>query len=323
LSKNITIAICSHNSAHALPGLVEAIRRQDCPFDAEILVVDNNSGDNTETVVAQLAGESGIPIRYVIESTQGIPYARNRAVEESICSSYLAFIDTDELPYTGWLEAAVDALHRESAECVGGAIRVRLVSKGRPKWLTDELLGFLGEVNHGPEPFWIRDRSTPVWSGNIAYDMNVFANGLRFDVRYNRRGKGVGGGSDGLMFRELLETSARIRYRPDMSIDHFIDSQKLNRGYFLKLHFIAGRRFGEFETEDYEKTIYGVPPFMLRQMLGHMLSTSKLILSRDSTSMRQAMNLTYALGTIVGRIRRERTGTTRIGSAKSAPTEKS
>ncbi|MDA9981322.1 glycosyltransferase family 2 protein [Gammaproteobacteria bacterium] len=316
MSKNFTIAICSYNAAHLLPGLVGAFRRQRCPLDAEILVVDNNSTDGTRAVVAELAGDSATPIRYVQESAQGISFARNRAIQETLSSNYLVFIDTDELPAPGWLETAADALGREGADCVGGAIRVRLPTGNRPQWLIDELLGFLGEVDYGVEPFWISDRSTPVWSGNVAYNTNVFASGLRFDDRYNRRGEGVGGGEDAIMFRALLSREARIRYRPEMHIDHIIGPKKLRRRYFLKLHYSAGRRFGEFETPDYARTFFGIPPFMLPQAFSHALTTARLYLSRDPHAVRQAMNLVYALGTIVGRTQRWRTPVNQRHSAK-------
>jgi glycosyltransferase involved in cell wall biosynthesis len=320
LSKRIAIAICGYNSARSLPGLVHALRQQDSSLQSEIIVIDNNSTDHTRTVVKALASKDGAPVRYAHESVQGIPFARNRAIREAMNNDYLAFIDTDELPAPGWLIAAIDALDRDGADCVGGRICVQLPAGQRPTWLVDELLGFLGEVNHGAEPFWITDRSTPVWSGNIAYNTNVFSHGLRFDCRYNRRGKGVGGGSDAIMFRTLLSAGARVRYRPDMRIDHFIEPDKLRRRYFLRLHYGAGRKYGEFESEDYAKTFFGVPPFMLRHIVNHALKTSKSYLCRDPGAVREAMNLSYALGTVAGRMRRWRTCPERLRQHKSTLT---
>ena len=106
----LSFAVCSFNRADRLPQVLAAMRAQTCPVPFEVLVVDNNSTDNTAEVVHGIAAQPGTPVRYVKESVQGIPFARNRAILESIESDFLVFIDDDELPYPGLLEAAVKAL---------------------------------------------------------------------------------------------------------------------------------------------------------------------------------------------------------------------
>jgi glycosyltransferase involved in cell wall biosynthesis len=307
----ITIAVCAYNAAATLPGLVEALRAQACPIGREILIINNNSRDNTAAVVEKLAVQPGAPVRIVHETTQGIPYARNRAIVEALAvsSEYLAFMDSDELPTDGWLAAAVDALAREGAEAVGGAIEVMLPA-ARPRWLSDELLGFLGALEHGHVPFWIDSQATPIWSGNIAYRTALFADGLRFDVRYNRQGRGVGGGSDGMLFRTLLARPTRMRYRPDMRIQHHVEDWKLKRRYFLQLHYLGGRKAGEFTNDDDTGGWLGLPPWRIRQACAQSAYALTRWLARDPNALRQAMNAAHAWGWLAGR-RRRHAATTR------------
>jgi glycosyltransferase involved in cell wall biosynthesis len=299
----ITVAICTYNRADRLSELITAVRNQECLIPFEILVVDNNSNDNTQLAVRQLIGLDGAPLRYVKEVKQGIVHARNRAIEETH-GAYLAFIDDDEIPGPRWLEAAVDALEREEADCVGGEIRVRLAAMRRPSWLDEELLGFLGQVSHSPVPFWITDRSTAVWSGNIAYRTSVFSKGLRFDCRYNREGEGIGGGEDSIMFRTLLESGAKIRYRPDMLIEHYVEEWKIKRTYFLKLHFLAGLKYGRYMNDEFSRTVMRVPLFMFAQAARQWNRTLIKILRREPGVLRQAMNGAHALGVVIGRLER-------------------
>ena len=300
--RKITVAICTYNRAGRLPTLVKTLRQQKCPISSEILVVDNNSSDDTQEVLRELVQLDGMPLRFVKETKQGIVHARNRAIDESRNSAYLAFIDDDELPGPSWLNAAVDALDREEAECVGGEIRVSLSVAERPSWLEEELLPFLGEVKNGPAPFWIADRSTPVWSGNIAFRVSLFAEGLRFDHRYNREGDAVGGGEDVIMLDFLLKRGTRIRYRPDMVIDHLIEEWKLKRRYFLKLHYKCGWKTGRWELQDYPHMACGVPPFMVAQAFTQWSKALSMYLSSKPGVLRQAMNATHALGMIAGRM---------------------
>ncbi|WP_348759547.1 glycosyltransferase [Candidatus Methylocalor cossyra] len=303
----LTFAVCTYNRSQRLPPLLERMRAQQCSVPFEVLVVDNNSTDDTRAVVARVAATPGTPVRYVREGQQGIPHARNRALAEAMGSDFLVFIDDDELPHPGLLEAAVQALTREGARCVGGKVKVRIPDGLRPKWLADNLLGFLAEVDYGHKAFWIKDSSTPVWTANIAYDMRLFRDDpqLRFDPRFNRRGHGVGGGSDAVMFQALLERGTPIRYCPDMVVDHYVETWRLHRRYFLKLHFTSGRKYGQFQMGEYPRTVFGIPPFLIVQALRQWLKTVLKLIRREPDVLRQAMNGTYALGLIWGRILRQ------------------
>ncbi|MEM7250231.1 MAG: glycosyltransferase [Pseudomonadota bacterium] len=306
---HITVAVCCYNGAQWLPTLLPALQSLSCPIAFRVLVIDNNSTDGSATIVQRIAAESTIPIDTVSEPQQGIPYARNRALTEAMrTSDYLAFIDVDEIPNENWLCAAVDALTKDDAECVGGRISVLLPQQRHPDWLIDEVLAFYGLLDHADEPFWIDSDATPVWSGNVAYQLALFADGLRFDERYNRAGDGIGGGSDGIMFQTLLERGARIRYRPDMLIEHRVEDWKVSQSYFAKLHFIAGRKQGEFQTPLPGRTLCGIAPYMVRQSLRQAGRTMAMYLRRDAYRVRQLMNLTHSVGVLIGRVRRWRRG---------------
>jgi len=301
--KKLTVAICSYNREERLPALIQALRTQPCPIPFEILVIDNNSTDNTQAVIAELANTEGAPVRSVVEKQQGIPFARNRAISESLKDDFLLFIDDDELPSERMLEAAVYSLDIDGAECVGGKISINFDSYPRPDWLGDDLLPFYGEINYGTDAFWIVDRSTPIWSGIVAYRTSLFADNpeLRFDLRYNRKGQGIGGGEDGIMFQQLLKRKTKIRYQPDMAVDHFIEDWKIRRRYFLKLHFIAGRKYGQYQMDDFQRTLLGIPPFMFPQLLNKAAKTFAMFLRQQPGVLREAMNVAHSLGSIWGK----------------------
>jgi glycosyltransferase involved in cell wall biosynthesis len=303
-----TVAFCTYNRADRLDDLVRALRAQASPIPFEILAVNNNSTDNTMAVLEELAHGDGVPLRVVTESEQGIVPARNRAVEETLRSDYLIFLDDDELPEPGFVAAAVDAFTREGADCVGGRIRVQFEPGQRPKWLGGELLRYLGEADYGDEPLWVNDRSTPVWSGNAGYRTALLREGLRFDRRFNREGKAAGGGEDTVMFETLLDRGVRIRHRPDMVVRHLIEDWRLRREHFLSLSYKLGRRWGLWADERFEREVCGVPPFLMAQMFIRWACALHMWVGRRSGVLRQAMNAMHAIGVIEGRFRRWRAG---------------
>ncbi len=303
----LTFAFCTYNRADRLEKLVAAMRAQSCPIPFEILAINNNSSDNTAEVLTELAQLPGPTLRWVTEPVQGIVAARNRGIAEALDSDILVYLDDDEVPLPGLINAAADAILSEGAECVGGRVKMDFSSISRPTWLEDNLLGFLAAVDHGSDAFWIEDDRTPIWTANVAYDMRLFRDDpkLRFDKRFDRIGNVVGGGSDAVMFRTLLERKARIRYRPEMVVLHAVEKWRLTRSYFLKLHYRAGLRQGQFRMPVFQKTLFGVPPFLVSQFFSHFLSTLGRILSGKPGQVRQAMNASNTLGLIVGYRRRE------------------
>lgn len=303
----LTFAFCTYNRADRLDRMVAAMRAQSCPIPFEILAVNNNSTDNTADVLAALEKAPGARLRWVTEKTQGIVAARNRAVEESIDSDIMVFIDDDELPLPGLLEAAVHAIQTEGAQCAGGRVEMDFSHYPRPKWLGDELLGFLAAVDHGDQTFWIQDETKPIWTANVAYDMALFRADptLRFDKRYDRIGNAIGGGSDAIMFRALLERKVRIRYRPDMGVLHAVEPWRLKRSYFLKLHYRVGFRRGRYQLPSYPKTVMGVPPFLVAQFVRQSAEAIGMHLSNKPGALRHAMNAANALGSLMGYAKRK------------------
>lgn len=297
----LTFAFCTYNRGNRLEKLVAAMRAQSCPVPFEILAINNNSTDGTEQKLEELARVPGPPLRWVTEPVQGIVAARNRGIDEALDSDILVFIDDDEIPLPGLIHAAADAILNEGAECVGGQIKIDFTAAFRPAWLEEDMLGFLGEVGHGTEPFWITHKCTPVWTGNVAYDLRLFRDnpGLRFDKRYDRIGGTIGGGEDQKMFQDLFERGARIRYRPDMAVLHSVEAWRLTRRYFLKLHYLAGVR-KRHDMPAYPRTVLGIPPFMYAQFLRHLLRGMAMYARKQPGKLRQMMNATHELGLMRG-----------------------
>ncbi|MEO6697574.1 MAG: glycosyltransferase family 2 protein, partial [Gammaproteobacteria bacterium] len=119
-----------------------------------------------------------------------------------------------------------------------------------------------------------------------------------------RAGQGIGGGEDAALFKALVARAIKIRYRPDMIINHLVEPWKIRRSYFLKLHFLAGRKFGQHGAGEYGRTLMGVPPFMLVQAVRHGLKALAMILKGKPGVLRQAMNGAHAVGCIWGRMLR-------------------
>lgn len=310
MDKFISFAVCTYNRCERLPSLINSMLSQKCSLLYEVLVINNNSSDNTLAVLDKLSKQYVGRIRVVTESKQGIAYARNRAISEALESDYMVFIDDDEIPQAGLLASAIKVLESEKADCVGGRIVVDFAGHERPLWLTDDLLGFLAEVDYGDLEFQIVDNTTPVWTANVAYNMQMFKKfpDLRFDIRFNREGNGIGGGEDAIMFRDMMKYNLQIHYCPDMVTHHFVEDWRLKRRYFLKLHLIAGIRYGQHQMNTDKDSKSGFPLFLFRLASKQFGKTVVALLKREPNYIRQAMNFTHSVGTIYGQYLSRRKG---------------
>ena len=91
----ISVVVCTYNRAESLRETIYSLLKQDLKaVPMEILVVDNNSSDNTKNVVASFGEGNQFPIRCVFEGQQGLGYARNTGIQAAK-GEIIAFIDDD------------------------------------------------------------------------------------------------------------------------------------------------------------------------------------------------------------------------------------
>jgi GT2 family glycosyltransferase len=81
----ITVVICTYNRAQSLARTLTSLQEMSVPPDLswELIVVDNNSHDDTRRIVHDFIRSSELPLRYVWEGTQGLCRARNTGIKEA------------------------------------------------------------------------------------------------------------------------------------------------------------------------------------------------------------------------------------------------
>jgi glycosyltransferase involved in cell wall biosynthesis len=108
----VTVIVPTHGRPVLLGHLLRSLVEQAWPADRmEIIVVHNDSPDNTEDVVAGYAATSAVPIAYHRTHFSG-PGASRQFGAEHAKGSVLAFIDDDCQATPGWLAAGVAELGR-------------------------------------------------------------------------------------------------------------------------------------------------------------------------------------------------------------------
>ena len=93
----MSVIICTYNRCESLRQILQCLLFQDFDkFKYEIIVVDNNSTDNTREIVTEMSKSSAVSIKYIFENRQGLCYARNTGIQYAR-GEIIAFTDDDVL----------------------------------------------------------------------------------------------------------------------------------------------------------------------------------------------------------------------------------
>lgn len=236
---DITVAIPTYNGEKRLPNVLEKLRSQinTEQINWEILIVDNNSKDDTAQIVKTYQNEENFPyqIRYCFEAKQGLATARQRAISEAN-STFVAFLDDDNLPTPNWVNAAYFfGKTHPKAGAYSGQIHAEL--EVQPPENFQRIQAFLAIREHGSEPhlFEPENLRLPPGAGLVVRKQAWIENVPLHTILQGRINGAMIAGDDYEALLYIHKAGWEIWYNPDMHIYHQIPYWRLERNYLLPL----------------------------------------------------------------------------------------
>jgi glycosyltransferase involved in cell wall biosynthesis len=277
-----SILICTYNRARLLRETLASLQALTLPPDCEveIVIVDNNSSDNTQLVIAEAVARSTIPLVAVRETSQGKSFALNRGLEVAR-GDVVALTDDDVWPEVDWLARIVADFRQRDVAFVFGKVLPRWSRLPPPEMLTppaQAIWGPLAIVDYGDEPADYLEDSTgqrlPI-GANLAFarDALVTIGGWRTDL--GKVNNTLISGEDHEIFLRLRRHGLYAGYYdPAVTVRHFVPAARLTRQYFRKWFYWHGKTqalmLGDlYPNIDMSRVprIGGVPRFLFRQGL--------------------------------------------------------
>ncbi|MBD1860896.1 glycosyltransferase family 2 protein [Trichocoleus sp. FACHB-46] len=246
LAPEFTVAIPTYNGEHRLPELLERLRAQvnTEDFRWEILIVDNNSTDQTAEVIRTFQADwpNQYPIRYLFEGRQGSAYARQRAVQAAE-SELIGFLDDDNIPALDWVAAAY-AFAQSHPRAGAYASQIHGDFEAAPPQNFRRIAGFLAITERGPQPL-LYDPGKKLLppSAGLVVRKSVWSRYVpqTFTLR-GRVGQSQGQaiaasepGEDLELLLHIQNAGWEIWYNPDMEMHHKIPHWRFERDYLLAM----------------------------------------------------------------------------------------
>lgn len=304
---DISVIICTYNRASGLAAVLASIAALD-PAEGlshEILVVDNNSDDNTAQVIGSLRASFPGLIRGVFETRQGLSHARNRGIEETR-GRLIAFTDDDIVADKNWLRELSRALVAYPHVGFGGRVL--------PTWDFTPPAWFIGSgpysmlksgavVGHDlgdmPRVYDVAMR-TPV-GANMAFRREVFERHGLFRTDLGKNGKRVFFGEDAEFCGRLIRAGEKLLYLPQAVLYHPVDRSRMTKSKFKTSYFNMGRSIGRRDNYPGD-TIrwFGVPRRLFRKFFGQAVrSTVRLGCGQFRKAFYHRLESYWYLGQIV------------------------
>ena len=230
----VSIIICTYNRSELLAFCLESLTAQTLPASRfEVVVVNNNSSDDTDAVASGFATK--FPhFELVNERRQGLSNARNKGLEVAK-NEWVIYLDDDAKAAPDFVERASWMIDQGRYKVFGG-IFLPWYKYGRPVWFKDAYAS-----NKKYDRMRTLHGDDFACGGVMAFEKSLLTRYGGFDPALGMSGARVAYGEETEVQYRMRQDGIEIGYDPEWIIYHLVAPYKLNVGWFFKAGFAWGR----------------------------------------------------------------------------------
>lgn len=231
----ISVAICTYNRARFITKALDSLLNQNLAKDLfEVIVVDNNSTDNTQELLSRYQKEHpSFNFLSVIETKQGVAHTRTRGAMEAN-GEIVAYLDDDCIAQSNWLSEIVKFYDSHSEAMSTGGRIIPLYLTEMPNWFGKYFWGLVGNYDLGKNIFQMKGARYPS-GANMHFRKTAFEKYGYFDSELGRSGKSLMAGEEKAMYLKLINANKKVYYLPQVIVHHHVEANKFDKEY-VKRH---------------------------------------------------------------------------------------
>lgn len=278
---DISVLVCTYNRCADLREMLETALEQetDGEFSYEVLVVDNNSTDQTRRVVEEFVAGGHDNLRYLFEGRQGKSYALNTGLGAARGRLYVVGDDDFILP-PDWLKKIFTAFRAHPEVSVVSGKVLPLWQADAPAWLTPRHWSAIAMADYGDEEFYADERNQICLLACAFRRADVLAVG-GYRVGLSVTGGQIGGVEDLDILQRLWRAGYKAVYQPHIFFWHKVEPQRMTKQYHRRWHEGHGRFYAALRDERAERSaarLFDVPAYLYRQAAADAFGWLKCVL---------------------------------------------
>ena len=237
----LSIVIATYNRSALLMQTLQSMVEQTVPrSEWECVVVNNNSSDDTASAFEKFAEQHpDFNLRMVLEPNQGLSFARNRGIRESV-GEYIAIVDDDERLAPEFVASYVELFDNVPDAVAAGGPIVAEYPAGRPRWMSAFTERPIANTMYFGDQVREFPRGRVPGGGNMALRRSAVRRYGVFDTSLGYVGETLIGGEESDLFERLKIAEAKYYYVPQAVMYHIIPKEKLSADYLRRLSYNVG-----------------------------------------------------------------------------------
>lgn len=295
----ISVVISTYNRSEMLAGALESVLRQEARGVCyDVIVVDNNSTDNTREVVESYIAGGEHNLRYIFEPRQGSSYARNAGVAVTR-SKIVAFADDDVRVAKNWIATIKRAFDEHpEIDCIGG--KVLPLWCRPPRWLTREHWMPLALQDYGDLPLSINlNNPLCLVSANLAFRRAAFVDTGMFAPELQRIKNSIGSMEDAELLERYWQTGRTCLYVPALIVETHVTADRLTRAYHRSWHAGHGHFYAIKRSDEMERAssrLFDVPAHLYKRAVSDAAAWLYFVLRNPKRAFFYEARLHFFMG---------------------------
>lgn len=232
----VTVVVSTRNRSKSLRKCLLSLVNQSAPADVfEVLIVDNNSSDDTAEVISDIVKDHQ-HVRSCRENTLGLSCARNRGLKEGR-GEYVAYIDDDAEAFPDWIQEMLAFLRRNGSVVTFGGPHEATVDTPLPGWFPPEF----GTFELGPKEFSLNATTEFLCGTNMVFKRDVLLDIGGFSPDLGMSGNKLSYGEETRLQIDLKRLGYEIFYVPTLKVKHLIAPEKMKLQWLIRSVYAVGR----------------------------------------------------------------------------------
>lgn len=300
---DISLLIATHNRANSLKRCLLSLTAPS-KGTLEVIVVDNASKDDTQSVLTELKDKVSFELVNLREEKVGKTYALLKGIKHST-GKILLFSDDDASFSENWVDHCIDCFQMTGCAGMGGPV-IPVFHRKTPSWmdsggsyqitapfgwnLGDSMID-LTQAKHG-KPY----------GANMGYVKEVLLRNQVFEPGLGVFGKHRVSGEDVHVSEKLMSLGHKIVYWPKAKVFHHIENlEHYTIRYMLKWHYAAGLGMSIRLRNLAQANEKRIPGWLLRETVEHLaLAGAASILGKTQKAVYHLCKFSVCLGRIRG-----------------------